>query len=117
VIQNHNTFSSTESKLACRALPLLVQQLENVAQEPERAAYAASALWALLHRGERVKATLKGIPGSIASVQRCHRICSALLAHEDGTEEPGTRAAYLQSVQETSSRISRICTGSYPPQA
>lgn len=96
-----------------------MQQLENVAQAPERAAYAASALWALLHRGERVKATLKGIPGSIASVQRCHQICCALLAHDGGAvgAAAGTDAADLQTVQDTSSRIVRICTGVYPSTA
>ena len=66
----------------CRALPLLLSQLGNVSAEPEAAACAASALWALMHRGERVKATLKGLPGALASVQRCLIVTSSLLQHE-----------------------------------
>jgi hypothetical protein len=65
--------------VACRALPLLLRQLDLVAERPECAASAASALWALLHRSDRVKATLKGVAGAVDSIERCTGACENLL--------------------------------------
>ena len=85
-------FSGPTTMLTCRALPTFISQLENVSADPEAASYAASALWALMHRGERVKATLKGIPGAVSSVARCLVITQSLLEHE-GTVKSGSSGA------------------------
>ena len=63
-----------------------MRQLEDVACNPAAVAAAASALWALLHRGERVKATLKGLPGAVATVQSCAQ-ASARLATASAQEK------------------------------
>ena len=79
-----------EASSTCRALPSLVKQLEEVRSNPAAAAAAASALWALLHRGERVKASLKGLPGASAAVQRCAEVSAQLVAAGAGTCADGS---------------------------
>jgi hypothetical protein len=96
----------------CRALPLLVAQLDDVSGNPEAATCAASTIWALLHRGERVKATLKGLSGAVASVQRCAQVSSSLAEGEARIAEPSEEAAarlrWLQQAAHAARTLSRV---------
>jgi hypothetical protein len=96
----------------CRALLLLIAQLDDVSGNPEAAACAASALWALLHRGERVKATLKGLSGAVASVQRCEQVSRSLAQGEACIQEPSEEAAdrqkWLQQAAHNTRTLARV---------
>ena len=91
----------------CRILKLLARQCAAAEHNPYNASYAMSALWALLHKGERVKATLKGIPDVIASIQACANSCGQILQEARSSGAPVARVETLQQLQQSSQVVSR----------
>ncbi|KAK9824474.1 hypothetical protein WJX72_010621 [[Myrmecia] bisecta] len=80
-----------------RALPLLLAAVERGAEQPEAAAYAASALWGLVYQGEKVKAALRGLPSLRTRLQSAHSACAAALrlAKPAGPSGQGSGVALL----------------------
>lgn len=91
----------------CRNLKFLARQGAAVAQSPLNAAYAMSALWALLHKGERVKATLKGIPEMASSVLACSVACTKILQDGRISGDPQSQLETLQQLQHSVQVVSR----------
>lgn len=96
----------------CSALPLFIAQLEGATANPESAASAASALWALLHRGERVKATLKGIPHAVNTIRRCQKLCDSIIEEDGGGEgaagEVEERVAVMRQITHSTRAVLRV---------
>ncbi|DBB03962.1 TPA: hypothetical protein ACH3X1_013032 [Trebouxia sp. C0004] len=58
-----------------RALPVLLAAAARAGHNAEAGAYAASALWALVHQGEKVKASLRSLPHAQAQLQEAEAAC------------------------------------------
>jgi hypothetical protein len=86
---------------------LLARQGVTAEQSPVNAAYGMSALWALLHKGERVKATLKGIPEVATSIQACASACEKLLQGGRSTGAPAATLETLRQLQQSSQVVCR----------
>lgn len=91
----------------CRILKLLARQCAAAEQSPHNAAYAMSALWALLHKGERIKATLKGIPDVTASIQACANACEKILQEARSSGATVSKLETLQQLQQSSQVVCR----------
>lgn len=63
------------------ALQLLVDVLGQAAEQPARAAYAAGALWALVHDGEKVRRCLLGVQTVLRWLQEGFGTANAKQAH------------------------------------
>ncbi|KAL0055596.1 hypothetical protein WJX82_002269 [Trebouxia sp. C0006] len=58
-----------------RALPVLLAAAARAGHNAEAGACAASALWALVHQGEKVKASLRSLPHAQAQLQEAEAAC------------------------------------------
>jgi hypothetical protein len=66
-----------------------------------------STLWALLHKGERVKATLKGIPDVVSAVQTCPSTCAFLLQDAENSGACLNKRQLLQQLEQSCMVVSR----------
>lgn len=93
----------------CRVLKLLACQVKSAQSDWHRAALALSTIWALLHKGERVKATLKGLPDFMSAMRSCSDVVDNLARHphDSGSTCPGSHNTRKQVLQ-SSGVVSRV---------
>jgi hypothetical protein len=66
-----------------------------------------SALWALLHKGERVKATLKGIPEVTTTIQASATLCQRLVQEARDSGASCAKLEILEQLQQSSQVVCR----------
>eukprot|EP00892_Ulva_mutabilis_P007022 jgi/Ulvmu1/4692/UM002_0423.1 len=94
-----------------RILKLLAAQIKNAHHDLKRAALAMSTIWALLFKGERVKATLKGLPEFMSAMKSSSGFVENLV-HQMNHAEAGKKALVrlhmAKQLQQSSKVVSRV---------
>lgn len=95
--------------LACRVLKLLASQIRSAQSDWDRAAHVLSTIWALLHKGERVKATLKRLPDFMSAMRTCSDVVDTMAhALHDSRSSCTGNVNTLKQVLQSSRVVARV---------
>lgn len=92
----------------CRILKLLAVEIRNAPDNWNRSALALSTIWALLFRGERVKATLKGIHDFMSAMKSCSDYVDNLARHHQNCTLNKTADACQMRMAKQLEQASRV---------
>lgn len=91
----------------CRVLNLFAQLVKNAQNDWDRAALALSTVWALLHKGERVKATLKGLPDFMSAMRSCSEVVENL-TQQHNMSKCTVNVHVVKQLEQSSRVVARV---------